>query len=112
MQTLQQSVVQFPRDSSAFVNPRFHAYRELPSQLKNTKPIDGPQQERKRSRAYRAKPASLIPGGGDSEIDRRSALIPYAVIVACDYAKAIRAWGQVGVKRLAANPGFLPRRLL
>src|ERR1035438_4478913 len=66
----------------------------------DAQPVDAPEQCQKSGQRARTKPPGLVPGGGHAEGQSCAFLVPDAVIVARDRAKAIIAWAQIGVERL------------
>src|SRR5258708_466606 len=108
MQSLQQRIVKFARDTCPLIDARFQPDRELPMQLLNTEPIHTPQQKQKTGRTGRTEPCRLVVSRKDGEIQRGSGLVPDAVVIACSHAEVVTAGTEIAIKGLAPRPRFLP----
>src|SRR5208282_5823504 len=74
--------------------------------------VDAPEQCQKSGQRARTKPPGLEPGGGHTEGYSGTFLVPDAVIVARDHAKAVICRRKIGVERLTACSRILPFRVV
>src|SRR5271168_128644 len=70
--------------------------------------IQAPQEEQKSDGVRRLEPAGLVISRGDGEAKRVANLVPHAVVVGGDNAKAVILRRKIRVERLAAIADVLP----
>src|SRR4029077_8063098 len=108
VQTLQQSIVQFPRNASPLAEARPQRRIELPRQMSQAKLIHRPRQEEKSTDAGSSKPNRLKPGRSNAEIQRGAFFVPSTIVIAGDYPKPVVSGPKIVIKGLAPRPGFSP----
>src|SRR5215470_11135442 len=111
VKALQQSIVKFTRDSSAFRQTFLKPAAESSRNLTHSQPIDRPHNTDAGNDAKSEKPVGLIPGEGDIEVQNGTCVVPDAVVIAGDDAKCVLARPKIRVKSLAPCSGFLPFRV-
>src|SRR6266853_4454064 len=97
MKTLQQRIVQIPRNPRPLADPLFHADIKLMRQLTDMELIQHPKYSQKSGDARQSKPVSLIEGRGDVQSDRSFWPVPQPRAVAGDKPESIRAGPKVRV---------------
>src|SRR5580692_7815122 len=95
-------------DASSLIDTRFQPDRELPLQVSNSELITCPQQKQKHGCAGRVKPGRLVKRRSDRKIEESACLVPHAIVVRGDYAKAIMSRPEVSVDRLTSRAWILP----
>ena len=105
VETLQQGVVQLPRNAGALADSRFERHLEPATQLPDPDPVPNPEQTQSTRRAERAELDGLVIRWRDGEIQPRARLVAHTAVVGGHHAKAIGPGRQVGVERVAAIAG-------
>src|ERR1700690_886316 len=82
-----------------------------PLDAANAQPVDAPKQCQKGGQRARTKPPGLEPGGGHAEGQSCAFLVPDAVVVAREHAKAVISRTKIGVERLTPCSWILPFRI-
>ena len=100
--------MQFARDTRPLVDALFETNVEPLRQLIKAEPIEAPQKYQERGDAGRAEPSGLIVSGSDSEIQRRTGLIPYAAVIAGNHMELVLPRPKLCVIRLPACADVLP----
>ena len=108
MKTLQQRIVQVPRDARPLIDALFQTHIELLRQLPQPQLIKRSERCQKSGHTQRSKPNRLVVGRSNGEIQERPRLVPHAAVIAGDDAEAVLAWRKIGVERLPTIAGVLP----
>src|SRR5580693_8730033 len=80
----------------------------LVPQAADAQPMCRQKQESKSSHAQRPEPSRLVVCRQNRKIQRRSGLIPNAIIIGSCYDEEIPARREIVVKRLSSRSGILP----
>src|SRR5882724_5957456 len=97
MKTLQQRIVQVPRDACALADAIFQTHVELLRHLTEPELIKSPEQCQKSGHARHAEPPCLPKRRIDFERNRSLGIIPLPIAIAGNYAEPVRAWAQICV---------------
>src|SRR5882724_13091973 len=97
MKTLQQRIVQVPRDACALADAIFQTHVELLRHLTEPELIKRAEQCQKSGHARHAEPPCLPKRRIDFERNRSLGIIPLPIAIACDYTEPVRAWAQICV---------------
>src|SRR5271166_4220684 len=89
VKTLQQGVVQIPRDAGALVDALLQAHVELVSQLTEAESMKRQEQYQKRGHARHAEPRGLVVRRVDGEIQECALLVPYTTIIASHHSETV-----------------------
>src|SRR6185369_4805326 len=112
LKTLQQRVVQFPRDACALVDPHLQGPIELMSKLTHTELIGNEEKAQEGNDAQHAKRDSLVERRGDVPFQHCAFFVPDATVVGSNNAEPISAWAKVGVVRMTRINRHSPIRVL
>src|SRR5271169_3047630 len=108
VKSLQQSIMQIPRDAGPLADALFQTHVELVRHLPEAEPIERPQRYPKNCYAGEAEPIRLVPGWHNAEIQGGACLIPDAVVIARDYAEAVVAGSEIVVEGATTCCSILP----
>src|SRR5260370_26121405 len=108
MKSLQQGVMQFPRDALAFPETRFHGRPHSLGCLPQPHLIKHVQECHCREDAEREEPPRLVKGRSDIEVQPSTGLVPNAIIVAADREKAEMPRRQAGIESLPSRSSIPP----
>ena len=108
MKTLQQGVMQFPRDALAFPETRIHGRPYSLGGLPQPHLIKQVQECHCREHAESEEPLRLVKGRSDIEVQHSAVLVPNPIIVAGDHVKSKTPWRQTGIESLPSRSSILP----
>src|SRR5882724_13039081 len=108
MKTLQQRIVQVPRDACALADAIFQTHVELLRHLTEPELIKSPEQCQKSGHARHAEPPCLPKCRIDFERNRSLGIIPLPIAVACDHTEPVRAWAQICVDSFPGSGWLTP----
>ena len=100
MKTLQQRIMQVPRDARPLADALFQAYVEPVRQLTHSELIKRPEQHHKSRRAAQAEPDRLVVRRRDGKIQKRARLVPHTAVIARRHAKRVLARPEVRILHL------------
>src|SRR6266403_6085070 len=108
LKTLQQRIVQVPRDARPLIDALFQTHIELLCQLPQPQLIESPKQCHKRRYTRQAEPRGLVVCRGYGKIQERSGFIPHTAVIASHDAEAVVARREIRIERLTASASVLP----
>src|SRR6266850_175716 len=108
LKTLQQRIVQIPRDARPLIDALFQTHIELLCQLPQPQLIASPKQCHKRRYTRQAEPRGLVVCRGYGKIQERSGFIPHTAVIASHDAEAVVARREIRIERLTAVASVLP----
>src|SRR5258708_729328 len=100
--------MQVPRHARAFYQSLIEANADGSRDLTQSQLMKRPQKGDSEQTEENSKPVCLIPGRRDYEAQRGTRLIPDAVVVAGDHAKAVSSWAKVTIESLPPSTWLLP----
>ena len=112
METLQQRVVQLPRNAGALAHSRVERHLETVMQLPDPDPVASPEQPQSTRRAERTEPGGLVVRWRDRELQHVALFVPHTAVVGGDDAEPVRAWTQIRILHVALVDDLSPVAVL